>query len=151
MNDPCRRYLRTLSIFVAATLFAIIPVNAASIPAWLDDAITQWNEENPEVKIQFVEIKDSFVWYMIPNTDEIGSKELRESIYEISQKNGYTKMEAEELITLGRPPSPTGPGKQKKCWQRGFTLEIDTGRQRMLTTQVCADGDNWFAGFRIVQ
>jgi hypothetical protein len=58
-------------------------------------------------------------------------------------------MEAEELVTTGRPPAST-PGR-KKCWQRGFTLEIDTGRQRMLTTQVCADGDNWFAGFRIVQ
>jgi len=139
------------AIVVMVLPFAAGPSEAASIPAWLDDAITKWNKENPAVQIRFVEIHDSHVWYMVPSTPEIGHSELRERIYGIVQENGYERMEAEELVTTGKPPTPTDPYKAKKCWQRGFILDLDTGSQRVLTTLVCADGDNLFAGFRILQ
>jgi hypothetical protein len=125
--------------------------SAASIPAWLDDAITEWNEENPAVQIQFVDIKDQFVWYMIPNTPETSAKRIRERVYAIAQAHGYKMTAEEELVTTGRPPSPTGPPEAKKCWNRSFTLDVDVGRQRLLTTLVCEDAEHRFAGFRIVE
>ena len=128
----------------------LIGIGAASVPAWLDDAITEWNLENPKVQIQFVEIKDSFVWYAVPNTPETGHAELRESIYGIVQRHGYQRTEAEELVTTGRPPSlDKSSSRDKKCWKRSFTLDLEVGRQRLLTTQVCADTTSWLAGFRV--
>ena len=149
---------------IAISLFASGPCNAASIPAWLDDAITEWNKENPDVQIEFVDIKDSFVWYMIPDSPETGNKEIRTSIHEIVLNNGYEVTDQEELVTTGKPPSQTTPYKEKKCWQRSFVLTINelsnttaTGggrsgvRQRLLTSLVCQDGRDWYAGFRIAQ
>ena len=74
--------------------------HAASIPAWLDDAISKWNQENPAVQIRFVDIKDSFVWYMIPDTPETGHQVVRERTYTIAEANGYRRTEAEELVRL---------------------------------------------------
>jgi len=149
---------------VAISLFATHPCHAASIPAWLDDAITEWNKENQATQIEFVDIKDSFVWYMIPDTPEKGSKDIRETIYEIVTTHGYEVTDQEELVTTGKPPSQTTPYKPKKCWQRSFVLTINelsnttapgggrTGvRQRLLTSLVCEDGRDWYAGFRIAQ
>ena len=152
------------------SLLAAVPCHAASIPAWLDDSITDWNDKNPDVQIRFVDIKDSFVWYRIPDTAEVGSKDIRESVYDIVLGNGYKRTDDEELITTGRPPEPTTPGIDKKCWRRSYVLDIEQlsnttssggyggtnnarpgQRQRMLTSMVCADGANWFAGFRILQ
>jgi len=124
---------------------------AASIPAWLDDAISKWNQENPDVTFRFLDIKDSFVWYLFPKTDDLAHSEIRERMYAIVEANGYQKTEEEELVTTGKPPSPTEPYKAKKCWSRSFTLNIDVGRQRMLTTLLCEDATNWYTGFRILQ
>ena len=124
---------------------------AASIPAWLDDAITTWNQENPELPIEFVDIKDSFVWYMVPHNDEIGVAEIRQRIQRIVEAHGYEKTVEEELVTTGKPPTPLKPYQPKKCWRRSYTLTVDVGRQRMLTTMVCQDTAHWFTGFRIVQ
>jgi len=124
---------------------------AASIPAWLDDAISTWNQENPDVAIQFLNIKDSFVWYMFPKTDDLSHAEIRERMYVIAEANGYQKTAEEELITTGKPPSPTEPYKAKKCWSRSFTLNVDVDRQRVLTTLLCEDATSWYTGFRIIQ
>jgi hypothetical protein len=122
---------------------------AASIPAWLDDAISEHNEEHPDLTVEFVDIKNSFVWYMTPRVSATQHKRIRESVYEIAQENGYKRTEEEELVTTGKPPSPTDPYSAKKCWKRNFTLDLETGRQRLLTTLVCEDRSFWFAGFRI--
>ena len=134
---------------LAAGLLAGGLIQAASVPVWLDDAISTWNAENPETQIRFVEIKDSYVWYMIPKTAVSGHQEVRERVYAITEHNGYTRTEAEELVTTGRPPSQSR--KDKKCWGRGFVKELDVGRQRMLTTLVCDVETDWFAGFRILE
>jgi hypothetical protein len=139
----------------------------ASIPAWLDDAISEWNEdrENEEVPIRFVDIKDSFVWYMLPQNDEFGHKEIRNRVHEIVLANGYLRTDEEELVTTGKPPSPIDPHIPKKCWRRSYVLDINAlsdtrstasgqragQRQRMLTSLVCEDEGYWFMGFRIVQ
>lgn len=144
------------------------PSLAASIPAWLDDAISDWNDENPAVKIRFVDIKDSYVWYMIPDTPEIGHKDIRESVYKIVIEHGYERTAEEELVTTGKPPSFQAAHIPKKCWTRSYVLNIEElsntkssqgrggserpgMRQRMLTSMVCEDGQYWFAGFRILQ
>jgi len=127
------------------------PAMAASIPAWLDDAISKWNQENPDDPFQFLDIKDSFVWYLFPKTDDIANAEIRERMYAIVDANGYQKTEEEELVTTGKPPSPTEPYKAKKCWSRSFTLNVDVGKQRVLTTFLCEDATSWYMGFRILQ
>jgi len=140
---------------------------AASIPAWLDDAISEWNAENPELQIEFVDIKDSYVWYRVPTSADIGHQEIRSSIYEIILGHGYKLGDDEELVTTAKPPSPTAPYKAKKCWTRSFVLDIDAlsnttsagagqreragTRQRMLTSMVCQDPAYWFTGFRVLQ
>jgi len=158
------------ALAVTVGLLAVAPSHAASIPAWLDDAITIFNERNPETRIWFVDIKDSFVWYRIPNEPDIGSHDIRERVYTIVAENGYKRTDDEELITTARPPEPTAPGREKKCWRRSFVLDIEQlsnttssggyggtnsarpgQRQRMLTSMVCEDGENWFAGFRVLQ
>lgn len=151
-----------------AGLATATPCNAASIPAWLDDAITEWNEANEATPIEFLEIKDDFVWYTIPKTKEIGSKDVRGSIYEMVQEHGYQQTDDEERVTTGKPPSPVSPYKTKKCWTRSWVLNIEElsnttsaggrgrggrsgQRQRMLTSQVCDDTPYWVTGFRILQ
>ena len=158
------RHCLAVAAVVGTGLLASAPLHAVAIPAWLDDAITEWNAENADLQIEFVDIKDSFVWYMIPNTPETGHREIRESIYALVLKNGYEMTAQEELVTTGKPPSQTSPYKAKKCWQRSFVMTIDelsntttagggrSGvRQRMLTSLVCADGPDWYTGFRTIQ
>jgi len=137
--------------FVAVAVVATGITLAASIPVWLDDAITEWNGENTEVPIRFLDIKDSYVWYMMPKVEEITHAKIRERTYAIAEANGYVKLTEEELVTTGKPPSPTNQHKPKKCWSRSFTLEIRTSEQRVLSTLVCEDTASWYLGFRIAQ
>jgi len=139
------------------------PCRAASIPAWLDDAITSRNEKDPSLKIQFIAIKDSFVWYEIPATPERGGKQIRGVIDTIAQQNGYGTSDGEEIVTTGKPPAASGPATAKKCWSRSFVLDLQKNnntnsmagdpdeRQRMLTRLVCEDNGHWDAGFRIIE
>lgn len=156
--------LGTCLLLAALFLLIATPGGAASIPAWLDDAITEWNGKNPETPIQFVDIKDSFVWYVIPQTPEIGHQKVRESIYGIVLEHGYKMTADEELVTTGKPPTQNAPYRPKKCWRRSFVKDIEelsntTTRgggasgmtQRMLTSMVCEDVGSWYAGFRILQ
>lgn len=140
---------------VTIALLASTPCSANTVPAWLDDGITQWNAENPASPIRFVDIKDSYVWYTMAATPELGSKEVRSRVYGIAIKHGYATTQDEEMVTTGRPPSPTGPAKSKKCWSRSFLRDVQKGSsttvERMLTTLVCEDGPNWSAGFRVLQ
>ena len=143
---------RPLFVLCSAALLALgllagSPAFAVAVPAWLDDAVSSWNEENAAVQIRFADIKDSYVWYTIPKTTETGHRTIRDRVYSIAAKHGYQMTEAEELVTTARPPSSSN--KQKKCWNRSFTLNLETGRQRLLTTLVCDDEADWFAGFRI--
>jgi hypothetical protein len=155
-----RKGIATIATIACLAGFGI--AQAASIPAWLDDAITKWNDANKPTQISFVDIKDEYVWYTVPN-DKANHQDIRKSIYDIVQENGYKPTDNEERITTARPPA----SKQKKCWTRSFVLDIqelsnttaagdesgsDTGlRQRMLTSLVCQDSSQWFAGFRILQ
>jgi hypothetical protein len=167
-NGPERWITGTLLLVCCAGIAAIglsgSPCLAASIPAWLDEAITKWNQENENIQIEFVDIKDSFVWYMIPDTEETGHQEIRDSIHEIVLGHGYKVTDQEEMVTTGKPPSPINPYKAKKCWKRSYVRDIKelsnttssrggkSGlRQRMLTSLVCDDADYWFTGFRILQ
>ena len=157
-----RQRIATLATLACLAAFGI--TQAASIPAWLDDAIAKWNAANKPTQISFVDIKDEYVWYTVPNTPKTGNQDIRKSIYDIVQEHGYKPTDDEERITTARPPA----SKQKKCWTRSFTLDIqqlsnttaageggsggDTGmRQRMLTSLVCQDTSQWFAAFRILQ
>jgi hypothetical protein len=151
MSDRCRFVHLISACILAVGLLSSGLAIAASIPAWLDDAITSWNQENSEVPIRFLDIKDSFVWYMMPKTDSISHSQIRERMYAIAESNKYQKTVEEELITTGKPPSPVKPYQAKKCWSRSFTLNVDVGRQRMLTTYLCEDTSNWYTGFRIIQ
>jgi hypothetical protein len=160
-----RRWSRAgRAAIVIVGLAAMIPCSAQSIPVWLDDAITEWNQKNPDTPLRFVDIKDSFVWYTVPATEEIGPKEIRERVYGLVGRNGYEVTAEEELVTTAKPPSPNEPYKPKKCWRRSFVKNMDGqsntkavggGRsgmsQRMLTSLVCEDYQSWFTGFRIAQ
>jgi len=151
-----------LAALCAAGALAVVPCDAASIPAWLDEAITGWNERNPGLQFQFVGIKDSFVWYRIPDTPEIGPKDIRGAAYRLAQEHGYKFTDEEELVTTGRPPSDSGPSTEKKCWRRSFVLTLESignttdvggqhagAQQRMLTSMVCEEGPTWSSGFRV--
>jgi len=170
---PCRgRSVSVAAICCALALgLGVIPIQlvlAASIPAWLDDAITDWNQNNPSTRIDFVDIKDEFVWYVVPDTPDVDHSDIRSSIYRLVQEKGYKPTDEEERVTTGKPPTPTSRHQAKKCWTRSFVLDIhemsnttaagstgssrDTGlRQRMLTSLVCQDAAEWYAGFRILQ
>ena len=141
---------------------------AATIPGWLDDAITEWNEEHVDTPLVFVDIKDSYVWYMVSQSAESKSKTVRESVYGLIREHSYRVADDEEKVTVGRPPSPTAPYKEKKCWSRSFVRDIhaleneapvgSSGRssrngqkQRMLTSLICDDRPYWFAGFRVLE
>jgi hypothetical protein len=140
---------------VAISLLAATPCSAGSIPAWLDDAIGEWNKANPASPIQFVDIKDSYVWYSTAGTPELTSKDIRSRAYGIAYKNGYANTQDEEIVTTGKPPVPNGPATTKKCYTRSFLRDIQKGSpttvERMLTTMVCEDGPNWALGFRVLQ
>ena len=150
------------SIPVVAACCAGVLCLAASIPAWLDDGISKWNAANPETKTRFVDIKDSFVWYDMPKTAELGHQQIRERVNNIVLSNGYELMDDEELVTTGKPPVTNGRSTEKKCWSRSFVLNIsaqgDTKavggessgqRQRLLTSLVCEDSASWWAAFRV--
>lgn len=154
----------TLLAFAALLALA---ATAASIPAWLDEAVTEYNSENADAPLRFVDIKDSYVWYMTPDPKGASGKEIRGSIYQLIVNEGYELADSEEMVTTGKPPTPTAPYKAKKCWTRSFVITIDelsnttmagagTGqrsgvRQRMLTSMVCQDGASWWMGFRTLQ
>ena len=159
------RYSFSVLFIIASLVGAGLGV-AASIPAWLDDAISEWNseKENKDIPIQFVDIKDSFVWYMLPENEEFGQKEIRSRVHAIVLANDYMNTDEEELVTTGKPPSPVNPHVPKKCWRRSYVLDLNaqsntkavggrrTGQQqRMLTSLVCEDEGFWFMGFRILQ
>src|SRR6185436_18150662 len=59
---------RVLTGAIAAAI-VVLPCVAESIPAWLDDGISNWNRQHPESRIEFVNIRDSFVWYQMPKTE----------------------------------------------------------------------------------
>jgi hypothetical protein len=140
---------------IAVSVCSAAPVGAGSVPAWLDDAITDWNKANPASPIQFVDIKDSYVWYSIAGKPEFSSKDIRGRVYNIAYKHGYANSQDEEIVTTGKPPVASGPAQVRKCWTRSFLRETQKGNtgngERMLTTLVCEDGTNWAAGFRILQ
>lgn len=147
--------MRRLGMTLAVTLFTGAALSAGSIPAWLDDGITHWNKENPASPLQFVDVKDSYVWYTLAGTTELESKAIRDRVYSIVYKNGYANSQDEEIVTTAKPPSPNGPAKAKKCWTRSFLRDIQKGsattEERMLTTLVCDDAPGWSAGFRVLQ
>ncbi len=151
--------------FCSAGLWALAavsmtPCRAGTIPAWLDDAVTAYNQKNPGSVFEFVDIKDSFVWYRVPAKSSFGPKELRDAAYRIVQGHGYVTTDEEEMVTTGKPPASTSA---LKCWRRSFVLTMEklsntqavganetAGlRQRMLTSLICDGGDYWNAGFRI--
>jgi hypothetical protein len=142
------------TVILAGTL-ATSAAHAAAIPAWLDDSISNWNKQNPASPIQFVDIKDSYVWYSIAAKPDLDSKTVRSRVYDIAHKNGYANTQDEEIVTTAKPPAASGPSKAKKCWTRSFLRDVQKGSpttvERMLTTMVCEDGANWSAGFRILQ
>ena len=102
-----------------------------------------------------MDIKDSYVWYTLVATPELGSKEIRTRVSGIAYKNGYANNQDEEIVTTGKPPTASGPNKAKKCWSRSFLRDTQKGSattvERILTTLVCEDGANWSAGFCILQ
>ena len=159
--NPARAWHRALVAGVACCLgvlalsLAATPCHAGSVPAWLDDAISDWNKANPASPILFMDIKDSYVWYSIAGSPELTSKDIRGRAYNIAYKNGYANSQDEEIVTTGKPPVANGPATAKKCWTRSFLRETQKGNtgngERMLTTMVCEDGANWAAGFRILQ
>ncbi len=151
-----------LVLCCAAAVFAAAPCSGASIPAWLDEAITSWNERNPTQQFRFAGIKDSFVWYRIQRAPGIGPAEIRGAAYKLVQGHGYVTTDDEEMVTTGKPPADAGASTPKKCWRRSFVLSLDSlsnttavggehsgVRQRMLTSMVCDDNPEWAAGFRV--
>ena len=150
---------------VTVGVLAASPCVAASIPAWLDDAIAGWNAKNPAQQFQFSGIKDSFVWYRIQRSPEVGQKQIRDAAYRLLQEHGYMTTDEEELVTTGTPPVDSGRATPKKCWRRSFVLTLDGAgnnttaiagersgvQQRLLTSMICDDNPSWAAGFRVSQ
>jgi len=141
---------------------AALPGLAASVPAWLDDGITRWNGANPANQLNFIAVKDSYVWYQMPKSTQHTLPQLRDRLNQVVLGNGYQPLDDEELVTSGKPPVASGRSTPKKCWSRSFVLNIqaqnDTKalgddpsgqRQRMLTSMVCDDASTWWAAFRV--
>ena len=143
----CRRVL----VVVAVALLASLSSQAASIPAWLDQAITDFNKANATRPVEFVEIKNSFVWYRVAKDGSADSVKGRKLLYTIAESTGYATTSPEELVITARPPAASGPDKDKKCWSRSFTKDVTTGQQRLLSSLICEDGENWMLGFRVIQ
>ena len=95
--------------------------------------------------------QDSFVWYRVAKDGNSESTKGRSTLYSIAESTGYAKTSPEELVITARPPAAQGPDKDKKCWSRSFTKDVTTGQQRLLTSLICEDGDNWMLGFRVIQ
>lgn len=153
--------VRATLVAIVVSSVGLLAVGAASIPAWLDDGISKWNAANPDTKIRFVDIKDSFVWYDMPKS-ELGHQQIRERVNKIVLSNGYAPTDDEELVTTGKPPVTSGRITAKKCWSRSFVLNINAQkdtravgdespgqRQRLLTSMVCEDEATWWAAFRV--
>ena len=153
-----------LAAVLGVGLLASVPAGAASIPAWLDEGISNWNAANPDTPIRFVDIKDSFVWYDMPKTPEIAHQKIRQSLNDIVLGHGYVPMNDEEVVTTGKPPVESGRVTAKKCWSRSFVMNVQAQsetktvggesaaqRQRMLTSLVCEDTATWWAAFRIAE
>ena len=151
-----------LAVCVGLCMISATPCGATSIPAWLDEGITQWNSANPETPIRFVDIKDSFVWYDMPKSSDVGQARIREGVNKIVLGHGYVPLDDEEKVTTARPPVTSGRTQSKKCWSRSFTLDVQAQsetkavggespgqRQRMLTSLVCEDSATWWAAFRV--
>ena len=159
--------LSTLAVAAAfgAALFVATPAPAASVPAWLDEGISNWNHDNPAAAIRFVNIKDQFVWYDMPKTADVTVKEIRDRLKNIVYKNGYEPMDEEDLVTMGKPPVTAGRSAPKKCWSRSFVYNIQAQsgtkavgdddpsgqRQRLLTSLICEDSSVWWAAFRVAE
>ena len=156
--------LGTLAVAASfgAALLVATPAPAASVPAWLDEGIANWNQKNPSAAIRFVSIKDSFVWYDMPKSAELGQKQIRERLKTIVYGNGYEPMDEEDLVTTGKPPVMSGRSAPKKCWSRSFVYNIQAQsntkavddvsaaqRQRLLTSLICEDASVWWAAFRV--
>jgi hypothetical protein len=159
MSSTSRLVITRIACLVALVALSLVAApchaGAGSVPAWLDDAITDYNKANAANPIRFVDIKDSYVWYTMAGSPELGSKDVRTRVYNIAYHNGYANNQDEEIVTTGKPPVPSGVVKTRKCWTRSFLRDIQktspTTVERMLTTLVCEDGSNWSAGFRILQ
>src|SRR5262245_34285787 len=148
-----------------AALLVATPTPAASVPEWLDEGISSWNQKNPDAAIRFVSIKDSFVWYDMPKSAELGQKQIRERLKNIVYGNGYEPMDEEDLVTTGKPPVTSGRSAPKKCWSRSFVYNIQAQsntvaagdddhsgqRQRLLTSLICEDASVWWAAFRVAE
>ncbi|MCP3980539.1 MAG: hypothetical protein GY716_14650 [bacterium] len=142
---------RIRSVLICVLLLGDLAL-ANSIPAWLDDAIGKHNaEQSEEGQILFVDIKNNFVWYTVPKTSESQQTEIRASVYGLAESNGYVQTQEEERVTLARPPTTGGKHTEKKCWNRSFLLDLDHGKQRMLTTLICAGDGEWLIGFRSLE
>jgi hypothetical protein len=153
------------ALMCAGLLAAAAPAHAASVPAWLDEGITNWNQANPDAAIRFVTIKDTYVWYDMPKAQDINQKQIRERLKAIVHRNGYEPMDEEDLVTTGKPPVASGRSTPKKCWSRSFVYSIqaqaDTKavgddetagqRQRLLTSLICEDASVWWAAFRVAE
>jgi hypothetical protein len=154
-ETPIARITLCVVLLAALVVAAPAPSSAATVPAWLDDAITAYNQAHPEGPIEFVAIKDSYVWYRTAAVPEITSKEIRARIHGITEANGYEKTSDEEMVTTGRPPVTGGAARTVKCWTRSYLRDPMRGStgisQRMLTTMVCEEGGSWAAGFRILE
>ncbi|HEX5042472.1 MAG TPA: hypothetical protein VFV75_06175 [Candidatus Polarisedimenticolaceae bacterium] len=135
----------------ACALLGSVPSRAASIPAWLDQAITTFNTNNPTTPIEFIAIKDQYAWYRLPKGGGIDAADIRTKVYGIAQSSGYSTMSPEELVTTARPPVPSGAATQKKCWSRSFTMTVTTGQERLLTSLICEDTADWKMAFRVIQ
>jgi hypothetical protein len=135
----------------ALGLLASVPSPAASIPAWLDQAITDFNKNNPTSPIEFMAIKDQYAWYRLSKESGIDAAQIRTKVYGIAQTAGYAKMSPEELVTAARPPVASGAATQKKCWSRSFTMTVTTGQERLLTSLICEDTADWKMAFRVIQ
>ena len=152
------------ALLCAGLLAAAAPAHAASVPAWLDEGITNWNEANPEAAIRFVSIKDSYVWYDMPKAQDLGQKQIRERLKAIVHRNGYEPMDEEDLVTTGKPPVTASRSTPNKCWSRSFVYNIQAQsntksvdddvaaqRQRLLTSLICEDSSVWWAAFRVAE
>jgi len=154
-RKPLLAGVAACAVLAALVLAGTTPGRAASIPAWLDDAITGWNTAHPENPFQFVAIKDTYVWYRMAPVPDLTPRDVRERVYGIAQANGYSRTQDEEMVTTARPPVSSGPTKSAKCWTRTFLRSAQKGAtggsQRMLTTMVCEEGVSWSAGFRVLE
>src|SRR5262245_63366557 len=116
LRAPFAAILICCAGLLTAGLISSRPCRAAEIPAWLDDAISSWNTEHADTPMQFVSIKDSYVWYSMPKKAEIGHKQIRDGVKNLVLANNYVPLKEDEAVTVGRPPVASGKPREKKCW-----------------------------------